>query len=65
MDKLMAASKSKLLRPAAFDLAKAAEACWHRHNGRTSLGQRIIGVRVRDGEAVTNPEAQAAAGRRT
>jgi transposase-like protein len=44
-----------------FKLARSAETSWRRLNGATRLGQLIAGVRFRDGEAVTNPEEQAAA----
>jgi transposase-like protein len=44
-----------------FKLARSAENSWRRLNGATRLGQLIAGVRFRDGEAVTNPEEQAAA----
>jgi antitoxin ParD1/3/4 len=48
-----------------FKLARSAETSWRRLDGATRLGRPIAGVRCRDGEAVTNPEEQAAARRPT
>jgi transposase-like protein len=44
-----------------FTLARSAETSWRRLDGATRFGRPIAGVRFRDGEAVTNPEEQAAA----
>jgi len=44
-----------------FKLAKQAEGHWRRLNGSERLAEIIRGVRFRDGEAVQDPEDQAAA----